>query len=147
MGLKNILSFEELPKKVRQALLFGTGDDPVIMNYSDGERVYSTNKPFEGIIPNLDRRLRETDSAWLKEELGKYQSATYCGSCHGKRLKPEALAVKINDKDVSQLTSMSVASANIWFQELPQYLSKKERKIADRILREINERLNFLVKV
>ncbi|MCY4499431.1 MAG: excinuclease ABC subunit UvrA [Rhodospirillaceae bacterium] len=139
--------FNELPEHVREAILIGTGDAPVTMNYNDGERAYSTTKPFEGVIPNLDRRWRETDSSWLREELGRYQSTAPCESCVGQRLKPEALAVKINGLHISEVTQMSVAAAADWFTELPTRLTEKQREIADRILREINERLGFLVKV
>ena len=139
--------FSELPEHVREAILIGTGDAPVTMNYNDGERAYSTTKPFEGVIPNLDRRWRETDSSWLREELGRYQSTAPCESCAGQRLKPEALAVKINGLHISEVTQMSVAAAADWFTELPTHLTEKQREIADRILREINERLGFLVKV
>ena len=139
--------FEELPERVREAILTGTGDEPVTMNYNDGERAYSTTKPFEGVIPNLDRRWRETDSSWLREELGKYQSVAPCETCGGQRLKPEALAVKIAGMHVSEVTGMSVGAAAGWFAELPARLTRKQNEIADRILREINERLGFLVKV
>ncbi len=139
--------FGDLPEHVREAILTGTGDEPVTMNYNDGERAYSTTRPFEGVIPNLDRRWRETDSSWLREELGKYQSAAPCETCGGQRLKPEALAVKIAGLHVSEVTGMSVGAAAGWFAELPARLTKKQNEIADRILREINERLDFLVKV
>ena len=139
--------FNDLPQNVRDAILTGTGDEPVTMNYNDGERAYSTTKPFEGVIPNLDRRWRETDSSWLREELGKYQSTASCETCGGQRLKPEALAVKINGRHISDVTELSIASAADWFTELPDHLTEKQREIADRILKEINERLGFLVKV
>ena len=139
--------FNDLSEKVRAAILTGTGDEPVTMNYNDGERAYSTTKPFEGVIPNLDRRWRETDSSWLREELSKYQSTAPCETCGGQRLKPEALAVKINGRHVSEITELSVAAAAEWFMELPKHLTEKQQEIADRILREINERLGFLVKV
>ncbi len=139
--------FDELPERVREAILTGTGDEPVTMNYHDGDRAYSTTKPFEGVIPNLDRRWRETDSSWLREELGRYQSVAPCETCNGQRLKPEALAVRIAGRHVSEITGMSVGAAADWFAELPARLTKKQNEIADRILREINERLGFLVKV
>ena len=139
--------FDELPGHVREAILTGTGDEPVTMNYHDGDRAYSTTKPFEGVIPNLDRRWRETDSSWLREELGRYQSVAPCETCNGQRLKPEALAVRIAGRHVSEITGMSVGAAADWFAELPARLTKKQNEIADRILREINERLGFLVKV
>ena len=139
--------FNELPHNVRDAILTGTGDEPVTMNYNDGERVYSTTKPFEGVIPNLNRRWRETDSSWLREELGKYQSTAPCETCNGQRLKPEALAVKIQGRHISDVTKLSVAAAADWFSDLPNHLTEKQKEIANRILKEINARLGFLVKV
>src|SRR3546814_9550075 len=87
--------WQDLPAAVREAILLGTGDQPVTMAFEDGLRTYKTTKPFEGVIPNMQRRWRETDSAWVREELGRYQSVAPCESCGGQRLKPEALAVKI----------------------------------------------------
>ncbi|MDP7603173.1 MAG: excinuclease ABC subunit UvrA, partial [Alphaproteobacteria bacterium] len=115
--------------------------------YNDGNRSYSTNKPFEGVIPNLARRWRDTDSSWLREELSRYQSTAPCETCGGDRLKPEALAVKIAGLHVSQVTAMSVSAVHDWFLELPSALNAKQLEIAERILKEINERLGFLVKV
>jgi excinuclease ABC subunit A len=139
--------FGELPEPVRDAILHGTGDTPVTMRYHDGDKAYATTKPFEGVVPNLERRWRETDSAWLREELARYQSTAPCEACGGARLKPEALAVRIGGRHISETTAMSVAAADRWFRDLPASLSAKQREIADRILREINDRLGFLVKV
>ncbi|MBI3451727.1 MAG: excinuclease ABC subunit UvrA [Rhodospirillales bacterium] len=139
--------FKGLKKEVQQAILFGSGDTPVTMSYSDGVRNYKTNKPFEGVIPNLERRWRETDSAWTREELARFQSARPCEACNGYRLKPEALAVKIGGLHASQVAEMSIDQAATWFRDLTKTLAPKQREIASRILKEINERLGFLVNV
>jgi excinuclease ABC subunit A len=139
-------SWRELDKKVRDGILFGTAD-AVTMAYSDGLRNYETNKAFEGVIPNLERRWRETDSAWVKEELGRFQSAKHCDACNGARLKPEALAVKVGQLNISELALMSIEAAARWFVELEKGLKPKDREIAYRILKEIRERLHFLVNV
>ncbi|HEX6979402.1 MAG TPA: excinuclease ABC subunit UvrA [Alphaproteobacteria bacterium] len=139
--------FKDLKKDVQRAILFGTGDEPVTMSYSDGLREYQTRKPFEGVIPNLERRWRETDSSWLREELERYQSSKPCEACGGHRLKPEALAVKVNGLHIGEVAQMSVDQAAAWFKELGSSLSPKQREIAGRILKEINERLGFLMNV
>jgi len=114
------------------------------MKYDDGLRTYETKKPFEGVVMNLERRYRETESSWAREEIGKYQVTSVCEACGGARLKPEALAVRINGKHISETTEMSIANAGAWFRELDSHLSDKQSEIAQRILREINERLGFL---
>jgi len=139
--------FGQLPKKVQDAILNGSGDEPVTMTYSDGLRDYKTNKPFEGVLPNLERRFRETDSAWTREELSRYQSARPCEACNGHRLKPEALAVKIAGKHVSEVTTFAIDEAAEWFAGLKNKLTPKQNEIAARILKEINARLGFLVNV
>ncbi len=139
--------WKDLPEKVQKAILFGSDGTPVAMKYDDGLRSYTTTRPFEGVIPNMERRWKETDSAWLKEELGRFQNTTECESCHGKRLKPEALAVKIRGLDISEVADMSIAAAADWFGGLDRHLTAKQRDIAQRILKEINERLGFLRNV
>ncbi len=139
--------FKDLKKEVQQAILFGSGDVSIRMSYSDGLREYETNKPFEGVVPNLERRWRETDSAWIREELERYQSSKPCEVCNGHRLKPEALAVKINKLHVGEVALMSIDAAARWFRGLTTTLNNKQRDIAARILKEINERLGFLVNV
>jgi excinuclease ABC subunit A len=139
--------FRDLPENVRDAILFGSGDDKVTMRYDDGTRAYETTRPFEGVVPNLERRWRETDSSWVREELSKYQSVTTCERCEGDRLKPEALAVKIGGLTVSAVARMSIAQSAEWFKALPRELTAKQQTIAERILKEINERLGFLVNV
>ncbi len=146
-GARPSTPWEELPEEAQRGILQGSGDEPVTMTYNDGNRSYSTFKPFEGVIPNLARRWRDTDSSWLREELSRYQSTAPCEACNGDRLKPEALAVKIAGLHVSQVTEMSVAAVHEWFLELPGQLGAKQLEIAERILKEINERLGFLVKV
>jgi excinuclease ABC subunit A len=139
--------WQDLKESVRQAILFGTGDEPVAMKYDDGVRSYTTTRPFEGIVPNMERRWKETDSAWVKEELGRYQNTKECETCHGKRLKPEALAVKIAGLDISAVAEMAVSDAVRWFGALDEQLTAKQREIAARILKEIRERLGFLQNV
>ncbi|HEX7970308.1 MAG TPA: excinuclease ABC subunit UvrA, partial [Stellaceae bacterium] len=139
--------WRDLPEKVRNAILYGSGDTAIAMKYDDGLRAYTTTRPFEGVIPNMERRWKETDSAWLKEELGRFQNTTECEACHGKRLKPEALAVKIRGLSISEVAELSIADAAEWFGELDRHLTPKQRDIAQRILKEINERLGFLRNV
>ncbi|MBU6507538.1 MAG: excinuclease ABC subunit UvrA [Alphaproteobacteria bacterium] len=139
--------WKDLDDKVRQAILYGTGDKPVTMKYDDGRKSYSTTRPFEGVIPNIERRWRETESIWRREELSRYQNTAPCEACKGKRLKPEALAVKIRKLDISQVADMSILEAGEWFGSLSQDLTPKQRDIAARILKEINERLGFLRNV
>ena len=140
-------AFEDLPEEAQGALLYGTGSERVVMTFDDGLRSYQTNKPFEGLVPNMERRFRETDSAWSREELSKYQSVAPCEVCHGQRLKPEALAVKIEGRNISELTELSIAEAAKWFTGLSKSLTGKQAEIAERILKEINERLGFLNNV
>jgi excinuclease ABC subunit A len=139
--------FAQLQEKVQKGILRGTGTTPVKMVYSDDERSYTVERPFEGVIPNMERRFRETDSSWVREELSRYQSTAPCDVCHGDRLRPEALAVRIAGRHISQVTELSIAQAHDWFAALPPQLGPKQREIAGRILKEINERLGFLVDV
>ena len=139
--------WRDLDDKVGDAVLFGTGTAPVTMRYDDGLRTYETNRPFEGVVRNMERRYRETDSQWVREEMAKYQTTSVCEACDGARLKPEALAVKLGGLHVSQVTTMSIDEAGRWFQALPEQLTATQREIAERILREINERLGFLNNV
>jgi len=139
--------WRELKKTVRDAILYGSGKKPITMTYEDGLRSYKTTKPFEGVVPNMERRWRETDSDWVRDDLGKYQSNQACEACGGFRLKPEALAVKIDGHHIGQVAEFSVAQAAEWFSKLSKKLRPKQREIAARILKEINERLRFLVDV
>jgi excinuclease ABC subunit A len=139
--------WHDLSEAAKRLILDGTGDTPVTLRFEDGSRRFETTKPFEGVIANLERRWRETESAWMREELGKYQSAQPCEACGGQRLKPEALAVKIRGLHISQVTEMSIREAALWFGELNDHLRPKAQEIAQRILKEINERLGFLNNV
>jgi excinuclease ABC subunit A len=139
--------WKDLPKKVRDVILNGSNGESIAMRYDDGIRQYQTTKPFEGVIPNLDRRWKETDSSWVREELERFQHEAKCETCNGARLKPEALAVKIAGLNVSQVTEFSIGDAVKWFLELDPKLTPKQREIAARILKEINERLGFLDNV
>ncbi|PZO90000.1 MAG: excinuclease ABC subunit A [Sphingomonas sanxanigenens] len=139
--------WQDLPGEVKLIILHGTGGKPVTLRFQDGRKSYEVKKAFEGVIGNLNRRLLQTESAWMREELGKYQSSAPCEVCLGARLKPEALAVKIAMTDISQATRMSVVDALGWFTALPPQLSDQQRAIAERILKEIVERLGFLNNV
>ncbi len=139
--------WEALPEPVRQAILYGTGKEIVELTYKDAARAYTVKKPFEGVIKNLERRIRETDSAWVREELSRYQTERPCGTCHGARLKPEALAVKIAGKNLAEIAELSIDKARDWFAGVAETLTPQRLEIARRILREINERLQFLVDV
>ena len=143
-GASMTTPWQDLPEKVRQTILFGSDGSAITMTYDDGLRRYQTNKAFEGIVNNLERRYRETDSAWTRDELSKYQSSQPCEVCKGARLKPEALAVKIRGRNISEAAELSIAGAGAWFSELNEHLRPKDREIAYRILKEINERLGFL---
>jgi excinuclease ABC subunit A len=145
--VKTSMPWRDLPKKVRDTILYGSGSESVAMRYDDGIRQYQTTKPFEGVIPNLDRRWKETDSSWVREELERFQHESKCETCNGARLKPEALAVKIAGLNISQTTEFSIGEAVKWFLALDPKLTSKQREIAARILKEINERLGFLDNV
>ncbi|OHC76043.1 MAG: excinuclease ABC subunit A [Rhodospirillales bacterium RIFCSPLOWO2_12_FULL_58_28] len=139
--------FSKLPESAVNIILFGSGEEAVTMNYSDGRGGYDVNKPFEGVIPNMERRWSETDSSWVRDELSKFQTVTICDACSGRRLKPEALAVKIAGLDISEAAAMSIDKAAQWFLGLDRALTAKQRKIAAMILREVNARLGFLMNV
>jgi excinuclease ABC subunit A len=139
--------FRKLPEAVRRAILFGSGDEPVVMRYHDGAKSYEITKPFEGVIPNMERRWRETDSNWVRDELARFQTVSVCETCKGARLKPEALAVKIAGLHISEVAAFSIVAARDWFANLEGQLTPQRREIARRILREISERLGFLVDV
>jgi len=140
-------AWQDLPKAAREAFLFGTGKKSVAIIYADGKRRFEVNKPFEGVINNIERRWRETDSNWMRDELSKYQSSTECNKCNGARLKPEALAVKIDNWHISQVTALSIEAAQKWFLNLPGKLNSKQQAIADKVLKEIQDRLKFLNNV
>ncbi len=139
--------WRRLPERARNALLFGSGDELVPLRFDDGTRSYRTEKPFEGVIPNIARRWRETESANMREELSKYQASHSCEACAGYRLKPEALAVKVDGRHIGEISELSIGAAKDWFETLDERLRPKDREIARRILREIGERLGFLSSV
>ncbi|HET6389851.1 excinuclease ABC subunit UvrA [Hyphomicrobium sp.] len=136
--------WERLPKHVQLALLFGSDDEDIVFTYWDGSRNYSTEKPFEGVIGNIARRFKETDSDWVREELSRYQAAHPCEGCNGYRLKPQALAVKVGGKHIGEVCDLSIKTANDWFAEIPKTFTKQQSEIATRILKEIRDRLKFL---
>ena len=146
-GFTTTEPWEEIDEEARNAVLFGTGETKIQITFDDGLRTYKTNKPFEGVIPNIERRWRETDSSWVREDLEKYQDKTNCSKCGGHRLKEESLAIRIHDHHIGQVCEKSILDARKWFKELSGVLSKKDRSIAERVLKEINERLGFLVDV
>src|SRR6478736_2596406 len=139
--------WKELPKKTQDAILYGSGEDTIRFVYDDGLRSYQTTKPFEGVVTNLERRWRETDSDWAREEMAKYFTDIPCAACNGFRLKPEALCVKVGGLHIGEVAEMSVKRAGEWFTELPGRLSPKQNEIAVRVLKEIRDRLKFLVDV
>mgnify|MGYP005838300285 CR=1 FL=1 len=146
--------WKDLPAHVRQVFLYGSGDEEIRFRYDEGGRVYQVNRSFEGVIPNMERRWRETDSAWIREEFERYQNTRPCGACGGYRLRPEALAVKIGPADdparllhVGQVVEMSIREAHDWCGAVPNDLTAQKNEIARAILKEIRERLGFLVNV
>jgi excinuclease ABC subunit A len=144
---KTDVAWKDLPKRAKEVILYGTGEDDVRFVYDDGMRSFETKKPFEGVMNNLERRWRETESNLAREDMERYFSTIPCSTCNGYRLKPEALAVRVHDKHIGQATELSVRAARRWFEELPKHLSKQHNEIASRVFKEIRERLTFLVDV
>ena len=143
-GFKLDVPFSDLADGAKDVILYGTKGQAINFVYEDDKRSYKTTKPFEGVIPNLDRRYRETESTWMREELSKYMSDAQCETCEGKRLRPEALCVRVADMDISVTGEMSIRDALARFEKLGRELSKKDMEIAERILKEIRDRLSFL---
>ncbi len=139
--------WKDLPEKVQQVFLRGSGDEEIQFRYDEGGRVYQVTRSFEGVIPNMERRYRETDSAWIREEFERYQNNRPCGACHGYRLRPEALAVKIAGFHVGEVVQMSIREALAWIEDAPNHLTVQKNEIARAILKEIRERLGFLNNV
>ena len=139
--------WKKLPKKFQDIILYGSDDEEIKFYYDDGYEKYDTKKTFEGVINNLERRYLETDSDWKRDEIAQYQSESSCEKCNGMRLKEEALCVKINKLNISEITKFSIEDSQKWFANLENILSSREKKIAQHILKEINERLNFLLNV
>ena len=146
-GFSVASKWNALPEKVRDVILYGSKGEPVRMAYNDGLRSYEVNKPFEGVITNLERRYKETESDWARDEISRFMSETPCQVCGGKRLKPEALAVKVDGRDIAESTALSIKEAVAWAHGLPDRLTPKQNEIAYRILKEIRERLTFLQDV
>jgi excinuclease ABC subunit A len=154
-GFDKNARWKDVPEKVRQVFLRGSGDEEIKFRYDEGGRVYQVTRVFEGVIPNMERRYRETDSAWIREEFERYQNNRPCHSCGGFRLRPEALAVKIGSAGdgqkqllhVGQVVQMSIREAHEWIEQVPAALSKQKNEIARAILKEIRERLGFLNNV
>ena len=139
--------WKKLPKKIKDVILYGSDEEEIKFNYDDGYEKYSHKKTFEGVINNLERRFLESDSEWKREAIAEYQSDSACESCNGDRLKEEALCVKIDDHNISEVTKKSILDAAKWFKDLEKNLDKRQFKIAEHVLKEINERLNFLLNV
>ncbi len=139
--------WKDLPAEVQEVFLRGSGETEIAFRYDEGGRVYNVSRVFEGIIPNMERRYRETDSAWVREEFERYQNNRACGACGGYRLRPEALAVKIAGLHAGQVVEMSIREALAWIEGVPERLTKQKNEIARAILKEIRERLGFLNNV
>ena len=139
--------WKDLPKKAQNAILHGSGEDEIQFAYDDGMRSYETKKPFEGVVTNLERRWKETESDWAREEIAKYFHDVPCDACNGYRLKPEALCVKIGGQHIGEVAELSIKRAGEWFAALPPHLNKQQNEIAARMLKEIRDRLRFLVDV
>ncbi len=136
--------WNELPERVRDVILFGSGEEKITFTYDDGTRHYTTSKTFEGVVSNIERRWHETESNWVRDELSRYQSDHPCQACEGYRLKPQTLAVKIAGLHIGQVSEMSIRNAGTWFETVPGALNAQQNEIAVRILKEIRERLKFL---
>ncbi len=146
-GFDKDLAWRDLPEKVQQVMLYGSGKDEFKFRYDEAGRVYEVTRNFEGVIPNMERRYRETDSNWIRDEFERYQNNRHCNTCDGYRLRPEALAVRIGDLHVGQVVQLSIKEALDWVENVPDYLTKQKNAIALAVLKEIRERLGFLVNV
>ena len=146
-GFDKKTKWKDLPEPIKQVFLRGSGGDEIEFRYDESGRVYQVKRVFEGILPNLERRYKETDSAWSREDMERFQNNRPCGSCQGYRLRPEALAVKIAKLHVGQVVKMSIQEAHDWIGSVPATLTKQQNEIAKAILKEIRERLGFLVNV
>ncbi len=141
------LKWKDLPAHVQQVFLYGSGEEEINFRYDEGGRIYQVARVFEGVVPNMERRYRETDSNWVREEFERFQNNRPCGACGGFRLKPEALAVKIAGLHVGEVVKMSIHEAFDWIGQVPETLTNQKNEIARAILKEIRERLGFLVNV
>jgi excinuclease ABC subunit A len=141
------IPFSKLPDQVKQILLYGSGEETINFKYYNNVKIETINQPFAGIVPSLEEKYRKADAAWIREELSRYKSEHKCTACHGYRLKPESLCIKLDEKHVGQIAEMTIIQAKRWAELLPNTLSAKEQFIAERILKEIIERLKFLLNV
>ena len=146
-GFDPSTNWEELPSEIRKIMLYGSEGEKIYFRYDEGGRVYQVEKTFEGVVPNMERRYRETDSGWIREEFERYQNNRACGHCGGFRLKPEALAVKIGGEHIGSLVKLSISDALKWVNEIDSNLTTQKSEIASAIIKEIRERLGFLVNV
>ena len=146
-GVKLDTRWQALPQEVRDVVLFGSGKTEIKFTYDDGNRSYSVTKTFEGVVRNLDRRFKETESEWAREEISRYMGASPCPACDGARLKPEAMAVKVGGETIAAISDLSIGKARAWIEGLPAKLDPKRNEIATRILKEIRDRLTFLLDV
>jgi len=143
-GFSMTKPWAELPDSAKMVMLYGSGQEPIRFAYNDGMRAYEVKKPFEGIITNLERRYKETESDWSRDEISRFMGETPCSDCGGHRLKPEALAVKIGGCHIGEVAALSVKDAAVWYEALPGKLTPKQNEIAGRVLKEIRDRLRFL---
>ncbi len=139
--------WKDLPAKVQRVFLYGSGEEQILFRYDENGRIYQVKRPFEGVIPNMERRYRETDSNWIREEFERYQNNRPCGTCKGHRLRPEALAVKIGGLHAGEVVQMSIHEALKWVDGAPKQLTKQKNEIAHAVLKEVRERLGFLNNV
>ena len=146
-GFDRKTKWRDLPERVKEVFLRGSGGEEIDFTYDEGGRVYNVRRSFEGVIPNFERRYRETDSAWSREEMERYQGSRPCSTCNGFRLRPEALAVKIAGLHIGEVVAMSVVEAHDWIARVPAALTGQQNEIARAILKEIGDRLGFLVNV
>jgi excinuclease ABC subunit A len=139
--------FKDLPEKVKDIIFYGSGEEEIKFDYDEGSRNFSVKKPFEGVVNSLDKRWKSSDNSWLREELEKYQDLTNCHVCHGHRLKPESLCVKIEGLNIGEVSNFTISKSVEWFGSLHEKLSVTHNAIAERVLRELNKRLEFLNNV
>ncbi len=139
--------WKDLPEEVQRVFLYGSGEEQILFRYDENGRIYQVKRPFEGVIPNMERRYRETDSNWVREEFERYQNNRPCGACEGHRLRPEALAVKIGGLHAGEVVQMSIHEALTWVDGVPKRLTRQKNEIAQAVLKEIRERLGFLNNV
>ena len=140
-------AWQDLPEEVRETILFGSGKTEIAFTYDDGARRYNVKKTFEGVIPNMERRWNESDSDWVRQELDEYKAEAPCDACNGYRLRQETLAIKIAGRNIGEISAMSIRDADKWFKNLPNELGDKHNKIAAKIIKEVGDRLGFLMDV